>query len=108
MAGHYGRDGRFVSPAYADDRLAPASLGLVERADGLVEGRDGADVRPQSSLPDPLDEFTQLGAIRYDNEVDRQAARGPRLGRPGNGHQRSACANHARRPLRDVAAEAIE
>src|SRR5438874_12841880 len=27
---------------------------------------------------------------------------------PGNGHQRSSCANQARRPLRDVAADDIE
>ena len=42
------------------------------------------------------------------NEVDSQAARGPRLGRAGKGHQRSFGANHARRPRRDVAAEDIE
>ena len=45
---------------------------------------------------------------RYDDEVDSQAARGPRLGRAGKGHQRSFGANHARRPRRDVAAEDIE
>src|SRR5262249_14729639 len=92
----------------ADDRLPLASLGPVEGGDGIVEGRDVADVRPQSSVPYPLDELTQLGAIGYDDEVDSQAARGPRLGRAGNGHQRSSGANHARRPLRDVAAEDIE
>src|SRR5207237_4887542 len=32
----------------------------------------------------------------------------PLLGRHGNGPQRPSCANHARRPLRDVAAEDIE
>src|SRR5262249_34853759 len=47
-------------------------------------------------------------AIGYDDEIDSQAARGPRLGRAGDGHQRSSGANHARRPLRDVAAEDIE
>src|SRR5262249_32982721 len=83
-------------------------LGPVEGGDGIVEGRDVADVRPQSSVPYPLDELTQLGAIGYDDEVDSQAARGPRLGRAGNGHQRSSGANHARRPLRDVAAEDID
>src|SRR3954451_22463427 len=92
----------------ADDRLPLASLGPVEGGDGIVEGRDVADVRPQSSVPYPLDELTQLGAIGYDDEVDSQAARGPRRGRAGNGHQRSSGANHARRPLRDVAAEDIE
>src|SRR5262245_9634868 len=110
MAGHHGRVGRSVSPAFtnADDRLPLASLGPVEGGDGIVEGRDVADVRPQSSVPYPLDELTQLGAIGYDDEVDSQAARGPRLGRAGNGHQRSSGANHARRPLRDVAAEDVE
>jgi hypothetical protein len=27
-----------------------------------------------------------LGAIGFDDEVDSQAARGPRLGRAGDGH----------------------
>src|SRR5499425_1841007 len=92
----------------ADDRLPLASLGPVEGGDGIVEGRDVADVRPQSPVPDPLDELTQLGAIGYDDEVDSQAARGPRLGRAGDGHQRSSGANQACGPLRDVAAEDIE
>src|SRR5262249_14675127 len=97
-----------ASSSDADDRLALDSLGRVECGDGIVEGRDVADVRPQSSVPYPLDELTQLGAIGYDNEVDSQAASGPRLGRAGDGHQRSSGANHAHRPLRDVAAEDIE
>src|SRR5246500_4987391 len=92
----------------ADDRLSLASLGRVEGGDGIVESRDVADVRTQSTIPHPLDDLTQLGAIGYDDEVDRQAARGPRLGRAGDGHQRSSGANQARRPLRDVAAEDIE
>src|SRR5437870_9672228 len=92
----------------ADDRLSLASLGRVEGGDGIVESREVADVRPQSTIPHPLDDLTQLGAIGYDDEVDSQAARGPRLGRAGDGHQRSSGANHARRPLPDVAAEDIE
>src|SRR5207253_1640711 len=97
-----------VSPLNADDRFPLASLGPVEGGDGIVEGRDVADVRPQSSVPCPPDELTQLAAIGYDDEVDRQAARGPRVGRAGDGHQRSSGANQARRPLRDVATEDIE
>ena len=50
-----------------------------------MEGRDVADVRPQSSAPHPLDDLTQLGTIGLDNEVDRQAVGGPRLGRPDDG-----------------------
>src|SRR5207244_9626104 len=92
----------------ADDRLSLDPLGRVEAGDRIVEGSHVADVCPQSTNPDPLDELTQLGAIGYDDEVDRQAARGPRLGRAGDGHQRSSGANHARRPLRDVATEDIE
>ena len=42
----------------ADDRLARAALGRVEGGDGIVEGRDVADVRPQSSVPYPLDDLT--------------------------------------------------
>ena len=52
-----------------------------------MEGRDVADVRPQSSVPHPLHDLTQLGTIGLDNEVDREAAGGPRLGRPDDGHQ---------------------
>src|SRR5438270_3273134 len=70
----------------ANDRLPRASLGRVEGGDGIVEGRDVADVRPQSSVPHPLDDLTQLGTIGLDNEVDRQAVGGPRLGRPDDGH----------------------
>src|SRR5215831_16559558 len=60
----------------ADDCLPVASLGRVERGDSVVEGRDDADVRPQSSVPHPLDDLTQLGTIGLDNEVDRQALNG--------------------------------
>src|SRR5215468_12628778 len=92
----------------ADDRLSLDPLGRVEGGNRIVEGSHVADVCPQPTSPDPLHELTQLGAIGYDDEVDRQAARGPRLDRAGNGHQRSSGANHARRPLPDVAADDIE
>src|SRR5947208_4873138 len=92
----------------ADDRLSLDPLGWVEGGNRIVEGSHVADVCPQPSVPYPLDELTQLGAIGYDDEVDSQAARGPRLGRAGDGHQRPSGANHARRPLRDVAAEDVE
>ena len=92
----------------ADDRLSLAPLGRVEGGDGIVEGSHVADVCPQPTIPDPLDDLTQLGAIGYDDEVDSHAVSGPRFGRAGDGHQRSSGANHARRPLRDVSAEDIE
>src|SRR5262249_34981877 len=59
----------------------------------LVEGRDVADIRPQSSVPHPLDYLTQLGTIGLDNEVDRQTVGGPCLARPDDGHQRSSGSN---------------
>jgi hypothetical protein len=92
----------------ADDRLSLDPFGRVEGGDGIVEGSHLTDVCPQPTIPDPLDELTQLGAIGYDDKVDSQAASGPRLGRAGNGHQRSSGAYHARRPLRYVAADDIE
>jgi hypothetical protein len=61
-----------------------------EGRDGIAEGRDVADVRPQPSIPHLLHNLTQLGAIGLDNEVDRQAIRAPRLGRAGDCHQRSS------------------
>src|SRR3954467_13358786 len=92
----------------ADDRLSLDPLGRVEGGNRIVEGSHVADVCPQPTNPDPLYELTQLGAIGYDDEVDSQAARGPRLGRAGDGHQRSSGANQACRPLPDVAADDIE
>src|ERR1700745_2053650 len=92
----------------ADDRLSLDPLGPVEGGNRIVEDSRVADVCPQPTNPDPLDELTQLGAIGYDDEVDSQAARKPRLGRAGDGHQRSSGSNQACRPLRDVAADDIE
>src|SRR5215472_12876272 len=108
-----GSMGAYRSRTNADDRLPRDPLGLdplgrVQGGDGVVEGRDVADVRPQSSVPHPLDDLTQLGAIGVDNEVDRQAVGGPRLGRPDDGHQCSSGSNQACGPLLDVAADAIE
>src|SRR3954471_1924046 len=74
----------------ADDRLPADPLGRVEGCNGIVEGRDVADVGSQSSVPHPLDDLSQLGTIRQDNEVDRQAVGGPHLGRRGDRHQGSS------------------
>src|SRR4030095_16547403 len=92
----------------ADDRLPADPLCRIESGDGIVEGRDVADVRPQSSVTHPLDDLNQLGAIGRENKVDRQAVGRPRLGRPGDGHQRSSGSNQACGPLPDVAADDIE
>src|SRR5436190_6741825 len=92
----------------ANDRLPRASLGRVEGGDSFGESRDVADVRPQSSVPHPLDDLTQLDTIGLDNEVYRKAIDGPRLRRPDDGHQRSSGSNQARGPLPDVAADDIE
>src|SRR3954470_8486714 len=78
------------SPANADDRLPADPLGRVEGGNGIVEGRDVADVGPQTSVPHPLDDLAQLGTIGQDDEVDRQAVRGARLWRRGDGHQCSS------------------
>src|SRR2546423_7809395 len=92
----------------ADDRLPLDPLGRVEGGDGIIEGCDVADVCPQSSVPHPVDDLTQLGAIGLDDEVDRQAVRGPRLGRPDDSHQCSSGANQAYGPTLDVASDDIE
>src|SRR5581483_2632595 len=92
----------------ADDRLSLGPFDPVEGGDGVVEGSHFADVCPQPTIPDPLDDILQLGLIGYNDEVNGQATRGPRLGRASDGHQRSSYANEARRSLRDVAADDIE
>src|SRR5215471_7785955 len=100
--------GAWRSRANSDDRLPADPLGRVEGGDGVVEGRDVADVRPQPSVPHPLDDLTQLRAIGLDNEVDCQAVGGPRLGRPGDGYKCSSGTDQARRPLLDVSADDVE
>src|SRR5262249_8216990 len=92
----------------ADDRLSLDPIGRVEGGNRIVEGSHFADVCPQPTIPDPLNGLTQLAAIGYVGEAAGQAARGPPIGRPGDGHPRPSGANHARSPLRDVAAEDIE
>src|SRR5205823_12952778 len=76
--------------------------------DGIVEGRDVADVGPQPPVPHPLDDLTQLGAIGLDDEVDCQAVGGPRLGRSYDGHQGSSGPDQACGPLLDVSADDVE
>ncbi|HEY2799949.1 MAG TPA: hypothetical protein VGI85_05100, partial [Chthoniobacterales bacterium] len=92
----------------ADDRLSLAPLGPVESGNRIVEGCHVADVCPQPTNPNPLDELVQLGAIGDDHEVDSPAARGSRLGWAGDGHQGSSGANQARRPPPDVSTDDIE
>src|SRR5262249_45214864 len=79
--------GACCSRTNADDRLPADPLGRIESSDGVVEGRDVADVRPQSSVTHPLDDLTQLGAIGHENKVDRQAVGGPPPGPPRAGHR---------------------
>ena len=56
----------------------------------------------------PPDDLTQLGTIGLDNEVDRQAVGGPRLGRPDDRYKGSSRSDQACGPLPDVAADDIE
>src|SRR4051812_33951990 len=96
------------SRANANDRLPTDPLGRIESGDGIVEDRDGADVRPQSSVPHPLDYLTQLGTIGLDDEVDGQAVGGPRLWWPYDGYQGSSGPDQPCGPLLDVAADDVE
>src|SRR5438105_14732056 len=63
-----------VSPSSrtnTNDRLPRPPLGRVEGGDGIAEGRDGPDVRPQASLPARLDYLTHFGTIGLHNPVHR-------------------------------------
>jgi hypothetical protein len=41
----------------ADDRLSRAPLSRIERRNGVVQARDLADIRPQSSVPNALNDL---------------------------------------------------
>src|SRR5207247_3239325 len=108
LGGNVAVTGACRSRTNADDRLPADPLGRIESGDGIVEGRDVADVRPQSSVTHPPHDLTQLGTIGLDNEIDRLAVGGPRLGRADDGHQRARGSNQTRGPPLDVAADDIE
>src|SRR3954447_4269833 len=93
--------------ANADDRLSLDPLGRIERRNGIIEGRDIADDRSQTSVPHPLDNSLSC-AIGHDNEVDRQAVRRPGLRRAGDRHQPSSGSDQPCRALPDVTAEHVE
>jgi hypothetical protein len=59
------RNGYDSSRTNTDDRFSLDALGPVEGGNGIVEGSHVADVCPQTTIPDPLDELTQLAAIGY-------------------------------------------
>src|SRR5207247_2704558 len=108
LGGNVAVTGACRSRTNADDRLPADPLGRIESGDGIVEGRDVADVGPQSSVTHPLDDLTQLGAIGHENKVDRPAIGRPRLAWPGDGHQCSSGSNQACGPLPNVAADDVE
>src|ERR1041385_417539 len=56
-------------------------------------------VFPQPTIPDRAGRAHQIGCDRARQRVGSQAARGPRLGRAGKGHQRSSGAKRACGPL---------
>lgn len=58
------------SRANADDGLSVTSFGRIEGSDGILKGRNLADVGPQSSVADSLNDLGQLGAISLDDKVD--------------------------------------
>src|SRR6476661_120806 len=96
------------SRANADDRLAGMTLGRVEGGDGVFEGGDRADVGPQQAVADALDDFAQLSAVGFDDEVDRPSVGARLFDRSDDGHQNPARPNQARGPLADVAADQVE
>ena len=57
--------------ANADDHLPLDALCRIEGGNGVIEGGFAADVRLQSSVPQPLDDLAELGAIGLNNKVDR-------------------------------------
>ena len=79
----------------ADNRLPLIPRGRLEGADGIIEGRDVADVCPQPSVTHPPDHLSQLGtdgdrnesieAIRYGTDVGAKLPGRP----PGRGRDLS-------------------
>jgi hypothetical protein len=92
----------------ADVRLAAGPLGHIENGNGIVEGRDAANVRAQSSVAYSPDDFTRLATIGHENKIYRLAIRGPSLDWPVNRDQCSAGPDQACRRCPDIAADDVE
>ena len=92
----------------ADDRLSVDPAGRIEGRNGGVEGRCIPDVRPQTSLAQPLDDPTQLDGICFDNKVDCRSVSRPGSGRTCDGHQRSSRPNQACGLIGNIPTENIE
>src|SRR6266516_4986222 len=60
FGGNVAGMGACRSRTNADDRLPVDPLGRVEGGDGVVEGRDVADVRPHPAVTRPPDNLAQL------------------------------------------------
>jgi hypothetical protein len=69
------------SRANGDDGLPLTSLRRIERGDGIVERRKGANIRAESPIPDALGDLAQLRTVRLDGEIDREAIVGARVNR---------------------------
>ena len=55
-----------------DDRLSTDTFGQVKSGNGIIQDSHLADVCPQPTIPDPLHDLPQLGAIGFDHEADCQ------------------------------------
>src|SRR5258707_7087341 len=94
---------RESSRTNADDCLSLGPFDPVEGRDGIVEGSYGTDVCPQPTVPGPLDDFTQLSSIGFDDEIDCLSIISSCFGWFGNSYHGYSNANHAHRTLRAVA-----
>src|ERR1043165_7597134 len=92
----------------ADNRLSRVSIGRVEGGDGIIQGGDFADIRPQSSIPDSLSYLRKLDSISLDDEVNHQAILRSNIRWSDDCHKRSSGPDQRCGPLLDVATDDIE
>src|SRR6185437_12426434 len=100
--------GRLAGQPNSDNRLSCAAFLRTECGHRIVEGRNGADVRPDATVAHALDDLAQLGAIRLYDEINRQAVDGPRLDRTDDRHQGPSGTNQKCRSFPDLRANQVE
>ena len=73
-----------------------------------ARGRTAPTIGLQASVPHPLGEVREPGAVGFDHEEDGAPVLGLHRGWRGDGHEGAAGAHERGRPLEDVAADDVE
>src|SRR5690606_37315234 len=94
--------------ANANNLLSFNPICRIEGGNSIIERRYMADVCLQTSLTQPLYNFTQLAGNRFDHKINCRSVSWSGLGWTCDGYQCSSWSNQTRGLTGDVSAEYIK